>query len=208
MFTTTRIILLHVTAVSVYGYAHTFRMPRPYSRQGGNKHMEMPAQGHHPHHLVLLIVSGLNVIAQKSWGICEWHSSFKFWLSSPSWLWAQQPRVGASQCICASVYWCIRRSGSESCTRFLQGKYRYLGAFPDALSAAICYDRERIRLHGAKGFLNFPSGSNHSQRLRSTPSQPAMLGAMGAPCQEGLTNKKVLPLAVAMVATQCLSMQP
>ncbi len=93
-------------------------------------------------------------------------------------------------------YRCIPRSGSESCARSLQGKDYHLGTFPDALSAAICYDRERTKVYGAKGYLNFPSGGSYSPDVRSVTSRPAQLTGKGAPRQDGPASSEVLPPSV------------
>jgi hypothetical protein len=43
-----------------------------------------------------------------------------------------------------------------------QGKQCYLGKFSDPVSAAICYDQEATKLHGADAALNFLPGGHPS----------------------------------------------
>jgi hypothetical protein len=53
---------------------------------------------------------------------------------------------------------CISCLEGKSCLRTLQGKTRCLGSFPDAVSAAMCYD-EAAKAAGIDAVLNFPSDS-------------------------------------------------
>jgi hypothetical protein len=41
----------------------------------------------------------------------------------------------------------------------VQGKYWNVGSFGDPVSAAMCYDREAARAHGAAAILNFPTSA-------------------------------------------------
>ncbi len=88
-------------------------------------------------------------------------------------------------------YWCIPCPINKSCARSLQYKDYHLGTFPDALSAAICQDRESLRIHRLKGSLNFPCGCKHDPALTSLTRRPAMLRGVRAPRQERPANNIV-----------------
>jgi hypothetical protein len=57
---------------------------------------------------------------------------------------------------------CYSSSWGKSCVFHPQGKVCYLGSFSVPVSAAICYDEEATKLHGADAILNFPPGGNPS----------------------------------------------
>jgi hypothetical protein len=72
----------------------------------------------------------------------------------------------------------------------VQGKQRYLGSFADPVTAAICYDREATRAHGAAAVLNFPPGCKSYTTSAGTVGQPAVLLGNG---QVGEEEPSALP---------------
>ncbi len=59
----------------------------------------------------------------------------------------------------------------------VQGTQCHLGSFGDPVSAAMCYDREAARAHGAAAVLNFPSSAG-------TVGQPLLLPGNGESGEE------------------------
>ncbi len=73
--------------------------------------------------------------------------------SFPSWL---------SKLASPVLSWAVLCFGLMSWLRDTQGKERHLGSFMDPVLAAIRYDAEATKVHGAGAILNFPSGSQPS----------------------------------------------
>jgi hypothetical protein len=79
----------------------------------------------------------------------------------------------------------------------LQGKRWNLGTFPDAITAALCYDREATRVHGANARLNFPPGCSPGPTTTAAHSQSPMLPAVGGPGRTGPEPNTSLPVGNA-----------
>jgi hypothetical protein len=81
-----------------------------------------------------------------------------------------------------------------SCLVDLQGTHFSLGTFPEALSAAMCYDKEARRVHGRYALLNFPSGTPPlPTTLTSTQSQSAVVPTGGVSGQALPETEGLLP---------------
>jgi hypothetical protein len=62
-----------------------------------------------------------------------------------------------------------------------QGKLLYFGTFPDAVSAAKCYDTEATRIHGGDAHLNFPPGCSPGPTNTAPHSHSPMLPTVARP---------------------------